>query len=74
MVSRLLQEVEQRAAATPSLDLYRLYRTTTPAPEIISQLRLQLSSTDLGLLIVDVLFLSFPPFVCLCFAHETLLT
>lgn len=48
VVLRLLQEIEQRAAATPSLDLYRLYRTTTPAAEILTQLRLQLGTTELG--------------------------
>lgn len=48
MVTRLLQEIEHRAATTPSLDLYRLYRTTTPSAETIAQLCLQLS-TDPGL-------------------------
>ncbi|XP_057380000.1 uncharacterized protein LOC130702342 isoform X2 [Daphnia carinata] len=44
VVLRLVQEIEQRAATTPSLDLYRLYRTTTPTAETIAQLCLQLSN------------------------------
>ena len=44
VVLRLVQEIEQRAATTPSLDLYRLYRTTTPSAETIAQLCLQLSA------------------------------
>jgi hypothetical protein len=48
VVLRLLQEIEQHATATPSLDLYRLYRTTTPAVETLAQLRLQLGTTELG--------------------------
>lgn len=55
VVLRLLQEIEARASATPGLDLYRLYRTTTPPPEIIAQLRAQLA--DLG---------SFPVLFSLC--------
>ena len=43
-VTRLIQEIEQRAAATPNLDLYRLYRTTTPSGETIAQLCQQLAS------------------------------
>lgn len=44
VVLRLLAEIEQRAAATPSLDLYRLYRTTTPSAETIAQLCQQLTN------------------------------
>lgn len=47
VVSRLVQEIEQRAAATPSLDLYRLYQTTTPSAETLAQLCQHLS-TDPG--------------------------
>lgn len=48
VVLRLVQEIEQRATTTPSLDLYRLYRTTTPSAETISQLCLQLSTDSDG--------------------------
>lgn len=45
VIIRLIQEIEARASTTPALDLYRLYRTTTPGPEIMSQLRTQLDPT-----------------------------
>lgn len=51
VVLRLVQEIEQRATTTPSLDLYRLYRTTTPSAETIAQLCLQLS-TDPGVFLI----------------------
>lgn len=48
VVSRLVQEIEARASATPGLDLYRLYRTTSPPAEAIAQLRAQLSHVETG--------------------------
>ena len=53
VVLRLVQEIEQRATTTPSLDLYRLYRTTTPSAETIAQLCLQLS-TNPGVFLISV--------------------
>ena len=47
VVLRLIQEVELRAAATPSLDLYRLYRTT---PGAVDELRSQLCE---GIFVVE---------------------
>ena len=41
VVLRLIQEIEQQAAATPSLDLYLLYRTT-PSLASVAELRSQL--------------------------------
>ncbi|XP_046457115.1 phosphatidylinositol 3-kinase regulatory subunit alpha-like isoform X4 [Daphnia pulex] len=48
VVLRLVQEIEQRATSTSTLDLYRLYRTTTPSAETIAQFCLQLSTDPDG--------------------------
>lgn len=45
---RLVKEVEARASATPGLDLYRLYRTTSPGAEAIGRLGAELSRAEAG--------------------------